>query len=192
MSSQNPSVAASTGITPWDNAKLIDKNPQMSPAEKQARDSLTTKLDPNNPLASSGFDGMTVIFLTLRLLTKIVDSLSASAIVRADNVNSNLIAQQNRYGEIMNSVQLFIKGSGSRNIKGSNTDRADQQAKNRDDMNRILSAFTQKQQMNRGIATDQIKIEQTKMQSKDDTISQIKSLFNKNMTDLGDILRAIF
>jgi hypothetical protein len=181
-----------TSSKPWDNASLIDPNPPMSEAEKKARASLTTKLDPNNPLAASGFDGMTVIFMTLRLLTKIVDSLSASAIVRADNVNNNLITQQNRYGDIMNAVKLFIKGSGSRNIDGSNKDRADQQSKNRDDMNRILSAFTQKEQMNRSVVTDQIKIEQTKMQSKDDTISQIKSLFNKYMTDLGDMLRSLF
>lgn len=181
-----------TSIKPWADATLINPNPALTEAERKAQASLTTKLDPNNPLAASGFDGMSVIFITLRLLTKIVNSLSASAIVRADNVNNNLITQQNRYGEIMNSVKLFIKGSGSRNIDGSNKDRADQQAKNRDDMNRILSSFTQKEQMNRSIVTDQVKLEQTKMQSKDDTLSQIKSLFNKYMTDLGDLLRSLF
>lgn len=188
----DPANTNANAAVPWANAQLIDPNPPMSEAEKVARDSLNTPYDPSQPLAQSGFGGMAVIYQTLQLLIQITDKLSAASISRANYINNVLIPAQNKEGNLVNSSDYFMKGQGSKNIKGGQQDRADQQAKNRDDANRSISAASQKHQMNRGVVSDQIKIEQTKLQTNDDTISQIKSLFNKNITDLGDILRSIF
>lgn len=182
-----------TGDYPWSNTPGLDRNPQITPEQQYINDGIKKTFDPAHPLDASGFQGILTVDMVLRLLTKIVGSLQSLAVVKAEKIQKILVPWQNAISEEMKSVHTFVRKSDSTDISGSTkADDDKRESAARDDMNRYNSSRTESLRSDRSMITDEIKMQQTQLQSLQDTIGQATNLFNTIMSKLSGINTALF
>jgi hypothetical protein len=187
------SNTTTTTTPPWVGAKLLDANPPLTPEEQYIKDGEKAQFNPNHPLNASGFQGILTIDIILRLVSKVTESLQGLAVVKADKVQKILVPWQNAISEEMASVHTFVRNTDSPDISGNtDPDKDKKQSAARDDMNRKNSARTETLRSNRSMVTDEIKNQQTGLQSLQDTLNQLKNLFDTLISKISGINTAIF
>lgn len=178
---------------PWLNPVALDPNPPLTEEEKYIKDGMNVPMDPNHPLNSSGFQGILTIDVILRLLTKVTNSLQGLAVVKADKIQKILVPWQNAISEEMKSVHTFVRKSDSETISGStDPDKDKKQSAARDDMNRSNSARTESLRSDRSMITDEVKTQQIGLQSLQDTLNQLKNLFDTLISKVSGINASLF